>query len=38
MSAVEWNKKEELLAEQALKHLKVPHHHLCFAKMQLLLL
>ena len=25
MSAVEWNKKEELVAEQALKHLKVRH-------------
>lgn len=24
MNAVEWNKKEELVAEQALKHLKVP--------------
>lgn len=23
MNAVEWNKKEELVAEQALKHLKV---------------
>lgn len=23
MSSVEWNKKEELVAEQALKHLKV---------------
>lgn len=25
MGSVEWNKKEELVAEQALKHLKVAH-------------
>lgn len=25
MNAVEWNKKEELVTEQALKHLKVGH-------------
>lgn len=24
MSAIEWNKKEDLLAEQALRHLQVP--------------
>ena len=29
MRAVEWNKKEELVADQALRHLKVDHsmHH-----------
>lgn len=26
MSTVEWNKKEELVAEQAIKHLKVFAH------------
>ena len=26
MNAVEWNKKEELVTEQALKHLKVHHN------------
>lgn len=26
MSCVEWNKKEELVTEQAIKHLKVPEH------------
>ena len=25
MRAVEWNKKEELVADQALRHLKVDH-------------
>ena len=32
MGSVEWNKKEELVAEQALKHLKVAHlciHAIC---------
>ena len=29
MASVEWNKKEELVAEQALKHLKVIHEFLC---------
>ena len=28
MNAMEWNKKEELVTEQALKHLKVQLHHL----------
>lgn len=28
MSCVEWNKKEELVTEQAIKHLKVPKPHL----------
>lgn len=28
MSCVEWNKKEELVTEQAIKHLKVPMPHL----------
>ena len=31
MRAVEWNKKEELVADQALRHLKVDHsiHYTC---------
>ena len=29
MRAVEWNKKEELVAEQALRHLKVAHVKMC---------
>lgn len=44
MSSVEWNKKEELVAEQALKHLKVscgrslPNvYHVVFSYMFLLL-
>lgn len=28
MAAVEWNKKEELVAEQALKHIKVKSEYL----------
>lgn len=28
MSCVEWNKKEELVTEQAIKHLKVPEPHI----------
>lgn len=28
MNAVEWNKKEELVTEQALKHLKVCYHNI----------
>lgn len=27
MNAVEWNKKEELVTEQALKHLKAQYQH-----------
>lgn len=30
MNAVEWNKKEELVTEQALKHLKVHCKHTSF--------
>jgi hypothetical protein len=30
MAAVDWNKKEELVAEQALKHIKVIFHMTCF--------
>lgn len=32
MNAVEWNKKEELVTEQALKHLKVPRLQRCSPK------
>ena len=30
MGSVEWNKKEELVAEQALKHLKVRNNNIIF--------
>lgn len=35
MSCVEWNKKEELVTEQAIKHLKVPKPHLQLCPRQL---
>ena len=36
MGSVEWNKKEELVAEQALKHLKVQNNNIIYAILLLL--
>jgi len=38
MRAVEWNKKEELVADQALRHLKVDHSILIIGCIRILLI